>query len=84
MLTVAVVLRTVSSYHINPNFKSNHWFDKKLQPLHLSKVKLSSILTSLCVVFSLNTLPILAADQGANDVSNTKIKKGGASTLQQG
>lgn len=89
-LITAVLICTVSSFQISNKF--SNWFEKKIQPLYqtkpnikcLNKVKLSSILTSFCVVYSLNTMPILAADQGANDVSNSKIKKGGASTLQQG
>ena len=84
LLTVSLLIVGISSYHINNNAKFNNLFEKKFQPLIISKVKISSVLTSLCIVYSLNTLPILATDQGANDVSNTKIKKGGASTLQQG
>lgn len=57
---------------------------------HKLSNKLATGLASLCFVYSssLTCLPlppaIAAIDQGANDTTNTKIKKGGASTLQRG
>lgn len=52
-----------------------------------SKVAVSSLLVALSCILgtvSMSTPSYAIADSGANDTSNTKIKRGGASTLQQG
>lgn len=52
------------------------------KPLHKLSALIAAVTFSAILSFAIT--PAHAADQGANDTSNTKIKKGGASTLQQG
>jgi preprotein translocase subunit SecG len=71
---------------ISMRMKSSSFHETRSSVNHVSKS-----IAMLAIVFSLTslsmaTLPSNAAsiDEGANVTSNTKIKKGGASTLQQG
>lgn len=81
-------------------FSINHWFYRKNDHINLqhqhhrispSKQQITTNtwlkpLILLPTIFSIATGPVYAGspDLGANDVANSKILKGGASTLQQG
>ena len=83
LLVVAICLSIVLSFNINNNVNKLNLYCKNNNKLIISSIVAIGISISIPGL----TLPSYSVDKndlGANDSSNTKIKKGGASTLQKG
>ena len=85
LFNLLLLIRLNSSFNVN-RFKNTVYKQKKLNIKSLS-VKITSVLLSSLITFNpiiLNTPAYADSTQGANDGSNSKIRNGGASTLQAG
>ena len=78
LLILVINVSIVLSFNINNHINKLNLLKNNNQKLIISSIIAISITTST------STLPSYSVDLGANDSANTKIKRGGASTLQKG